>query len=58
MIEPEAAAGAGKHRPHTREEMRVAVQEMAARGMTDHTIAAATKLSVEVVRRMLGERRQ
>lgn len=51
-----ALAGRDRYRPATHAEMRVAVHEMAARGMSDHTIAAATQLSVESVRRMLGER--
>jgi len=44
------------NRPKTRDEMRAAVHELANRGMSDHTIAAVTQLSVEMVRRMLGER--
>lgn len=44
-----------RHRPQSRDDMRAAVREMAATGMTDHTIAAATCLSVEQVRRLLGE---
>lgn len=47
-------AGRDQHRPQTHDEMRVAIREMAARGMTDHTIAAVTRLSVEHVRRLLG----
>lgn len=43
------------HCPQTRDEMRVAVHELASRGMTDHTIAVATGLAVEIVRRMLGQ---
>ncbi len=46
-----------QHRPQTREQMRVAVYELRSRGYTDHEIAAATRLSVEQVRRMLGESR-
>lgn len=48
--------GRYRHRPQTREEMRAAVHGMASGGMTDHTIARATGLSVEQVRRLLGER--
>lgn len=43
------------HRPRTRDEMRVAVHELANRGMIDYGIAAATGLAVEQVRRVLGE---
>ncbi|HUN73363.1 MAG TPA: hypothetical protein VMU40_02495 [Steroidobacteraceae bacterium] len=50
------AALAALNRPRTREEMRVAVHELAARGMTDYAIAHATDLAVEQVRRMLAER--
>lgn len=49
---------AALNRPRTRDEMRIAVHELAARGMDDYTIAAATGLAVEMVRRMLGERRE
>lgn len=52
----EALAGRDRHRPQSREEMRIAVHELRQRGMTDYGIAAATQLSVEQVRRMLGER--
>jgi hypothetical protein len=48
-------AGRDRHRPQTRDEMRVAVHELAARGMSDHTIAQATGLAVEQVRRLIGE---
>lgn len=34
-----------------------AIQRLAARGMSDHTIAAATGLSVEMIRRILAESR-
>jgi len=50
-----ALSGRERHRPQTRDEMRVAVHEMAARGMTDQTISTATGLSVEQVRRVLSE---
>ena len=53
----EALYGRDKHRPQSREEMRAAVHEMRSRGMSDYGIAAATELSVEIVRQMLGEAR-
>ena len=43
------------HRPSTHDEMRIAVRELASRGMTDYTIASATGLAVEQVRRFLTE---
>lgn len=43
-----------QHRPQTQADMARAVRDMAVKGMTDHTIAAATRLSVEQVRRLLG----
>ena len=46
---------AQQHRPQTHDEMRVAVHELRQRGMDDQTIARATGLAVEQVRRMLGE---
>ncbi len=46
------------HRPRTRDELHVAVHELAARGMTDYGIAAATGLAVEQVRRLIGEPRK
>lgn len=55
VLDYAALTGRDRHRPATREEMQIAVFEMAARGMTDYGIAAATHLSVEQVRRMLGE---
>lgn len=39
-----------------RDEQRSAIQRLATSGMSDHTIAAATMLSVEMVRAILGER--
>ena len=39
------------------EAQRGAIQRLAARGYTDTSIAAATRLSVEQVRRVLGEAR-
>lgn len=50
-----ALLGRDRHRPQTHDEMRVAVHEMAARGMSDHTIAHTTGLAVEQVRRLIGE---
>lgn len=50
-------AGRDRHRPQTRDELRVAVHELASRGYTDYGIAAATGLAVEQVRRMIGEPR-
>lgn len=46
---------AQQHRPQSRDEMRAAVHELAAGGMTDYGIAHATGLAVEQVRRLLGE---
>lgn len=46
------------HRPCDRDAMRAACLELAARGMSDHTIAAATGMAVEQVRRLIGERHQ
>ena len=40
----------------THDEQRAAIQRMAAQGMSDQTIAAATKLSVEMIRAIIGER--
>ncbi len=51
LVQP--TLGRDTHRPRTQDEMRIAVREMVARGMTDRTIAAATRLSVEQVRRLL-----
>lgn len=48
--------GRDRFRPQTRDEMRIAVHELASRGWTDYGIAQATELSVEQVRRLLGER--
>lgn len=47
------AFGRDRHRPQTQEEMRVSVRELAREGLSDHTIASATALSVEAVRRLL-----
>jgi DNA-binding NarL/FixJ family response regulator len=40
----------------SRDEQRSAIQRLATSGMSDHTIAAATGLSVEMIRTILGER--
>lgn len=37
------------------DEQRAAIQRLAASGMSDYVIAAATRLSVEMVRTILGE---
>jgi hypothetical protein len=38
----------------TRDEQRVAIRRMAASGQSEFTIAAATRLSVEMIRKILG----
>ncbi len=38
----------------TPEEKEAAIRRMAADGMSDYTIAAATRLSVEFVRQVIG----
>ncbi len=43
------------HAPRTSDELRAACHELRGRGYSDHGIAAATGLSVEAVRRLLGE---
>jgi hypothetical protein len=45
---------ATRHRPRTASEMRVAIHEMAARGMGPYEIAVAAGLAVTEVRRILG----
>jgi hypothetical protein len=45
------------HRPQDAEAMLVAIHELRTRGFSDYEIAAATRLSVEYVRRTLGEPR-
>jgi hypothetical protein len=40
----------------SQEEQRTAIQRLAASGMSAHTIAAATQLSVEMIRTILGPR--
>lgn len=42
----------------SRNQQAAAIHRLAATGMTDHGIASATRLSVEMVRRILGEHRQ
>jgi len=49
------AALAKLHAPKTAEELRVACRELRGRGYSDHGIAAVTALTVEAVRRLLGE---
>lgn len=39
----------------THDEQRSAIADMAAGGMSDYTIAAATQLSVEMIRVIIGE---
>ena len=39
------------------EQQRTAIMRLAASGMSDHGIAAATLLSVEMVRQIMGPRR-
>ncbi len=48
-------AGAREHAPQTHDEFRIACHELRSRGFSDHSIASATGLSVEYVRRLLGE---
>lgn len=38
------------------DDQRAAIHKLANSGMSDYTIAAATKLSVEMIRAILGER--
>lgn len=40
----------------TDEQQRLAIQNLALQGMSDHGIAVATQISVEQVRRILGTR--
>jgi hypothetical protein len=44
-----------RHRPEDAQTMRAAIHELRSRGLGDYDIAAATGLSVEYVRRVLGE---
>jgi hypothetical protein len=41
----------------TRDEQRAAIVRLAASGASEYTIAAASRLSVEMVRVILGEQR-
>lgn len=41
----------------SRDEQRSAIQRLARSGMTDYGIAAATALSVEMIRTILGEQK-
>ncbi len=45
---------ATRHRPRAAAEMRVAIHEMAARGMGIYEIAVAAGLAVDAVRQILG----
>jgi len=47
---------AAANRLLTHEELKVAICELAARGLGDHEIAQACEISVDDVRRALGER--
>lgn len=42
----------------TRDELVAAIKDMARAGWSDHGIAHATRLSVEMVRQIIGDRRQ
>lgn len=46
------------HAPRTHTELRAACLELHARGYSDYSIARATLLAVEQVRRLLAERRE
>ncbi|HJS88691.1 MAG TPA: hypothetical protein VJ738_01860 [Steroidobacteraceae bacterium] len=46
------------HRPSTRDEMVVVVTELASRGMPETSIAAATGLAIEQIRRILGDHQE
>jgi hypothetical protein len=46
------------NRPKDAQAIRAAIHELRNRGFGDHEIAAATALSVEYVRRVLGERNE
>lgn len=50
------ALGRDVHRPLDRDAMRVAVYELAARGLTPADISQALSLSIGAVRDLLGER--
>ena len=55
-----AAAQSGRELQHflllDRDQQREAVCRLASSGMSDYSVAAATKLSVEMIRTILGER--
>jgi hypothetical protein len=40
----------------TPDEQAAAIRRLAASGLSDHVIASATRLSVEMIRTILGER--
>lgn len=46
---------ADRFRPKTYEEMKQAVRQLKAQGMSDQSIACLTRLSLEDVYRMLGK---
>jgi hypothetical protein len=45
---------ARQFRPQTQASMEAAVRDLAARGYSDHTIAAVTELSTSIVRQIIG----
>lgn len=51
----DALTGRDRYRPLDREACRVAVRELASRGLTPRDIAAALRLSEGAVRALLGE---
>jgi hypothetical protein len=48
---------AAMHRPQTREVMQHAILDLLDRGYSDHEIAAICKLSVDIVRQVIADRR-
>jgi DNA-directed RNA polymerase sigma subunit (sigma70/sigma32) len=42
----------------SQEEQRAIIQRLSADGASDHDIASATRLSVEIIRQILGQGRQ
>lgn len=46
------------HGPRTREETRAAVVELIGRGLTDHDVAGALGLDVQLVRRFVASRQE
>jgi hypothetical protein len=44
-----------QHAPKTRQEIEAAARELAARGFSDHAVAAILKMDVTGIRRILGE---